>query len=132
MSIVRSFDDLGRICIPQTIRRQFNMPLDAKIEIITTDEGILLKPYKSPEEKKKEWVGSMIKKMINDAEKRGVIYKSALAGKTTVLLRVSKYAICKIEKMSYANCSKQDKYNAEVGVAVAFAKMMNYPIPDYI
>lgn len=48
--IIRRFDDLNRIVIPRDIRRKFKINVGEPVEIYTTEEGILLKPY-NPEPK---------------------------------------------------------------------------------
>ena len=57
--IIRRFDDLGRIVIPKEIRRKFKINVGEPVEIYTTEEGILLKPYnpepKSNTELAEEW-----------------------------------------------------------------------------
>lgn len=48
--IIRRFDDLGRIVIPKEIRRKFKINAGEPVEIYTTEEGILLKPYNGAHE----------------------------------------------------------------------------------
>lgn len=43
--IIRRIDDLGRIVIPKEIRRDLRMGEGCPMEIIPTQEGILLKKY---------------------------------------------------------------------------------------
>jgi transcriptional pleiotropic regulator of transition state genes len=45
--IVRRVDELGRIVLPMEIRRTLGINPGAPIEIFTTSEGIVLKPYSS-------------------------------------------------------------------------------------
>jgi len=47
--IIRRTDDLGRICIPREIRNRLHIEVGEPLEIIPTDEGILLKKYNSEE-----------------------------------------------------------------------------------
>ena len=44
--IVRKVDGLGRIVLPIELRRQYNLMSGDSAEIIGTDDGILIKPYK--------------------------------------------------------------------------------------
>lgn len=43
---IRQVDSLGRIVIPIDLRRQHDMMVGDNVEITSTDDGILLKPYK--------------------------------------------------------------------------------------
>lgn len=43
--IVRRIDDLGRIVIPREIRRDMGITEGDPLEIVKTDEGILVRPY---------------------------------------------------------------------------------------
>lgn len=43
--IIRSIDKLGRIVIPKELREQYEIE-EGDVEIYTTNEGILLKPFK--------------------------------------------------------------------------------------
>ena len=43
--IVRHIDPLGRIVIPKELRKALALDDNAPMEIYTTDEGILVKPY---------------------------------------------------------------------------------------
>ena len=43
--IVRSLDNVGRLVIPKDLRDKYNLSDLDSIEILTTDEGILLKKY---------------------------------------------------------------------------------------
>lgn len=60
IGIIRHIDDLGRISIPQEIRRKFKFNAGKPVEICIAEEGILLKPYnpepKSNTELAEEWL----------------------------------------------------------------------------
>lgn len=43
IGIVRKVDSLGRVTLPKELRRVFKINEDDKIEILATDEGILLR-----------------------------------------------------------------------------------------
>lgn len=43
IGIVRKMDSLGRITLPKELRRVFQINKDDQIEILATDEGILLR-----------------------------------------------------------------------------------------
>ena len=43
--IVRRIDDLGRIVIPKEIRRDMGIADGDPLEMVKTDEGILVRPY---------------------------------------------------------------------------------------
>ncbi len=42
---VRKVDKLGRICLPIEFRREAGLKTDDKIEMIVTDEGLLMRKY---------------------------------------------------------------------------------------
>lgn len=44
--IVRPIDKLGRVVIPKELRQHYQLDEMSQLEIYTTEEGILLKPYK--------------------------------------------------------------------------------------
>ena len=43
--IVRKVDSLGRLVIPMELRRTFGIKEDDPMEIFTTEDGILIRPY---------------------------------------------------------------------------------------
>lgn len=43
IGIVRKVDSLGRVTLPKELRRVFKLNKDDEIEILATDEGILLR-----------------------------------------------------------------------------------------
>lgn len=43
IGIVRKVDSLGRVTLPKELRRVFKLDKDDKVEILATDEGILLR-----------------------------------------------------------------------------------------
>ena len=43
--IIRRIDDLGRIVIPRDIRRDMGITEGDPLEMVKTDEGILVRPY---------------------------------------------------------------------------------------
>ena len=43
IGIVRKVDSLGRVTLPKELRRVFRLDKDDKIEILATDQGILLR-----------------------------------------------------------------------------------------
>ncbi len=45
--IVRKVDKLGRVCLPIYLRRENDIMIDDEVEIIGTDEGILIKAHNS-------------------------------------------------------------------------------------
>ena len=46
VGIVRKLDDLGRVVIPIEYRRQFDMADSSSVEVVGTQDGILVRPYK--------------------------------------------------------------------------------------
>ncbi len=47
--IIRRMDDLGRICLPKELRKAMNLNPGCAVEVYTTTEGIVLRPYKDNE-----------------------------------------------------------------------------------
>lgn len=43
IGIVRKVDSLGRVTLPKELRRVFCLDKDSQIEILATDQGILLR-----------------------------------------------------------------------------------------
>ena len=43
IGIIRKVDDLGRIVIPKELRAFYNLPEHAKVEILGTEQGILIR-----------------------------------------------------------------------------------------
>ena len=43
VGIVRKVDSLGRVTLPKELRRVFCLDKDSQIEILATDQGILLR-----------------------------------------------------------------------------------------
>ena len=43
IGIVRKVDSLGRVTLPKELRRMFCLDKDSQIEILATDQGILLR-----------------------------------------------------------------------------------------
>ena len=42
---IRKIDKLGRICLPVEFRRRENLQTDDKVEMIVTDDGLLMQKY---------------------------------------------------------------------------------------
>jgi bifunctional DNA-binding transcriptional regulator/antitoxin component of YhaV-PrlF toxin-antitoxin module len=53
LGIVRKFDGLGRFVIPSEVRKTKGWDKDTPIEILDTEEGVLLRAYKPDFEKDK-------------------------------------------------------------------------------
>lgn len=51
LGVVRYQDKLGRIVIPMEIRKANNWTRETPIEMLSTDEGLLIRAYKPDEEK---------------------------------------------------------------------------------
>lgn len=59
IGIIRKMDSLGRVTLPKEMRRLFKIEKDDWIEILATDEGILLR-VPNVEVKRTETNGRMI------------------------------------------------------------------------
>lgn len=47
---IRKIDKLGRICLPIEFRRRENLQTDDKVEMIVTDDGLLMKKYEGADQ----------------------------------------------------------------------------------
>lgn len=43
--VIRRIDELGRIVIPKEVRKQFGMEVGDPLEIIPTNEGVIIRTY---------------------------------------------------------------------------------------
>lgn len=129
--IVRRIDDLGRVVIPKEIRRKLNIYEGDPLEISYTDDGgVFFRKYLTDEEKRKNWVNKMLfeKKEMEDSR---CIFSVKIIRNITILTLVDWRQEGKIYT-SWAICSPQDEFDEKTGIAVAYAKMFDIKIPEYI
>ena len=129
-SIVRRIDDLGRVVIPKEIRRKLNIREGDPLEITyTNDGGVFFRKYLTDEEKKEKWVNEILFR-INTYDKDIFTFTTKFIRNITFLTLVDwrkkeTYTSCAI-------CSPQDEFDERVGIAVAYARMFDIEIPEYI
>lgn len=128
--IVRRIDDLGRIVIPKEIRQKLNIREGDPLEITyTNDDGVFFRKYLTDEEKRKNWVSEMLFKK-KEMEKFRYTFSVKFIRNITILTMVS-WTSQKVYT-SCAVCSPQDEFDEKTGIAVAYARLFNKEIPEYI
>jgi AbrB family looped-hinge helix DNA binding protein len=128
--IVRRIDDLGRVVIPKEIRRKLNIHEGDPLEISYTDDGgVFFRKYLTDKERKKEWVNEMLFEKKEREDSR-YTFSVKIIRNITILTMVS--WISQNVYTSWAICSPQDEFDEKTGIAVAYAKMFDIEIPEYI
>lgn len=128
--IVRRIDDLGRIAIPNEILRKLNIYEGDSLEITyTNDGGVFFRKYLNDEEKRKNWVSEMLFKK-KEMEESHYTFSVKFIRNITILTMVS--WISQKVYTSCAICSPQDEFDEKTGIAVAYARLFNKEIPEYI
>lgn len=124
--IVRRIDDLGRVIIPREIQKRCGISAaDATPLEIFYDEreqSITLKVYETDEMRRNKWVKEMLDLMERDRASRFIGVKAV--NQMTIVTRGEKIEV------SYPRGG--DKFNKDVGVAVAYAKLIDRVIPDFV
>lgn len=96
----------------------------------TNDGGVFFRKYLTDEERKKEWVNERLfekKKM----EEPCYTFSVKIIRNITILTLVDWIQEGKIYT-SWAICSPQDEFDEKTGIAVAYTKMFDIEIPEYI
>lgn len=128
--IVRRIDDLGHVVIPKEIRRKLNIHEGDPLEITyTNDGGVFFRKYLTDEEKRKNWVNEMLFEKKEMEESR-YTFSVKFIRNITILTMVS--WISQKVYTSCAICSPQDEFDEKTGIAVAYARLFNKEIPEYI
>ena len=128
--IVKRIDDLGRVVIPKEIRRKLNIHEGDPLEITyTNDDGVFFRKYLTDEEKRKNWVNEMLFEKKEMEESR-YTFSVKFIRNITILTMVS--WISQKVYISCAICSPQDEFDEKTGIAVAYARLFNKEIPEYI
>lgn len=65
LGIVRKIDDLGRVVIPKEVRDTQGWKSGTALEMYMDKDGLVLKPYKSDEEK--EYILGILKRQLTSA-----------------------------------------------------------------
>lgn len=128
--IVRRIDDLGRVVIPKEIRRRLNIREGDPLEVTYTDDGeVFFRKYLTDKEKREKWVEEILFRK-NTYDRDISTFVTKFIRNITILTLVD----WRKEEIytSYAICSSQDKFDKRVGIAVAYARMFDIEIPEYI
>ncbi len=121
--VVRRIDDLNRIIIPKGIYRDLEIKPGALLEIFTTDEGILLKPYKPK-----------LKSNAEIAEKWLIDYKDMMEIYSARFNIDGNIVTCEVikdneRKTGMATCNSCDTFNPAIGMMLAFSRVLNLTLP---
>lgn len=117
--IIRRIDDLGRVVIPKEIRRTLNIKEGDPLEIyIDNDGGVVFRKYQAEVE--------------NIAAECAKIVNLAIAGKIILHLFVDGDCVTVITPNGKATAKRnpKDKFDLNVGAAVALSKLGYYKMPD--
>lgn len=119
IGIIRHIDDLGRISIPQEIRRKFKFNAGKPVEICIAEEGILLKPYnpepKSNTELAEEWLKD---------------YKDYIESFSPIFNINGDIITCEVIKdderrTGEAKCNPYDNFSPAVGMMLSFYRAID-------
>lgn len=128
-SIARQIDDLGRIYIPKEFRRKLSIETGDSIEIEISENGIYLKKSLTKEEKREKWVREILSR--KDRYDRSVFTFTTKFVRNITILILTDWEK-RMNYTSYAFCLPKDKFDEKVGIAVAYARMFDIDVPDYI
>lgn len=120
--IVRRVDDMGRVVIPQGLRRQFGIREGDQLEffIDSTTNTINIKKSSTFEDKKQ-----LAAEFIYDNIPQGEVFFQ-LHGRTTtcVIIRDGRCA-----KVGAAQCNMNDQFSNSIGKAIALARALGKEVP---
>lgn len=121
--IIRRIDDLGRIVIPKEIRHSLNLGIAEPLEIILTDDGILLKQYKIEPEN----ITSVAEEWLHD-------YKNLIENYDSKFNIDGNITTCEIiksgrRKTGKAICNPSDAFSPAVGMVLSFCRAINIKTP---
>lgn len=129
--IVKIVDNFGRIVIPKKIQQKLNIHKGDPLEVSYTDDGrIFFRKHLTDEEKRKNWVNKMLFEK-KEMEEPCYTFSVKIIRNITILTLVDWRQEGKIYT-SWAICSPQDEFDEKTGIAVAYAKMFDIEIPEYI
>lgn len=103
---------------------------DMYVSVTRTDYGLEL-VCMSKEQARKQWVEQMLTEYSNDYDWNSEIVLCDKEHK--VLVASFEYNLYRNDHgYGIARCSSDDKFDKDVGLAVAFAHFRKYPIPDFV
>lgn len=128
--VVRRIDDIGRIVIPKELRRVLGFKEGTPLTFSIDKGKLVLELYETREVKIEKWIEKVEDRMEHCNGK--LIFKRS--GNVTVCLYYSKCSCVNLDNVSVgvAVCAPDDEYNERFGRALAFARMANVCIPDFI
>lgn len=95
-----------------------------QLKLVTNPDGsITISAYDERAEKRKKWIERFTRERLVHCAKVEVL------GRTTAVSYKDCYGTV---HLGISHPSPKDKYDKDTGIAVAMAKAMNQPIPDYI
>ncbi|MFU2396096.1 MAG: AbrB/MazE/SpoVT family DNA-binding domain-containing protein [Clostridiales bacterium] len=126
--IIRRIDDLGRIVIPEEIRRRLRVKEGMPFEINVDENGsIILTPYLTKAEKLIKWMDTILIIMDRDLDEVEFYFH----GSAIVCVRKEGYQFFS-EGVGIAVCSPNDDYDEIIGKCIAYSRAAGMAIPDFI
>lgn len=130
IGIVKIVDNFGRIVIPKKIQQKLNIHKGDPLEVSYTGDGrVFFRKHLTNEEKRKNWVNEMLFEKKEREDSRYTFSVKFIRNITILTLvdwrQEEIYTSCAI-------CSPGDKFDRKVGIAVAYARMFDIEIPEYI
>lgn len=98
------------------------------VSVLKTPSGLVIS-HGSRAELRKQWVNQKFEEFTNDYIDHSTIILSDIKRKVIVMHFSDGW---EDEGYGIAKCSPTDEFDAEVGLAVAFAHFRHYPIPDFV
>lgn len=122
--IIRRMDDLGRVVIPKEIRRTLNLNDGDALEIYTTEDGVLFRKYKQPEEIKaataQKWLADTARTMKNLGA------RFSIEDRTTTCEIIKSGA----RATGSATANPDDTFSPSVGMVIALCRAAGWSIPQ--
>ena len=120
--------DLGRIVIPQEIRRNLQVKDGTPFEIAISENGsIILTPYLTKAEKLDKWVNTVLTAMDRDLDEVEFYFH----GSAIVCVREDKYQFLS-DSVGIAVCSPNDDYDENIGKCIAYSRAAGMSIPNFL
>jgi len=123
--IVRYFDGLGRIAIPDEIRNALHMDVGVQVELYITKNGeIVLKKHK------RTWEETVIKWWEKNYRTPNILHSDFyhMGDYTFCIVSTSRIATV----AGFAKRHAEDNYNDTIGKVAAYARAMGIPINKLI
>ena len=121
--IIRRIDDLGRVVIPKEIRNTMRIREGDPLEIYTSKDGLVLRPYDDHIEKE-QFATEWLRQQKDNLEKHHV--KFSVEGRNTTCEIIT---FDRNRRTGMATCDPRDDFSPAIGMAVSFCRAAGYPIP---